>query len=172
MTTPRIAHEPEFLSSAALVVRTYGRRFRIEGVFFGARSGACAVERAQLKTFDGLARWITLGLSVAVRRQSLLHRSREEPEVPADVAFSRDEIDGALLLYRLQRKNAEQPGETPTLGRMVTMIAELGGYVGRSSGGPPGLVNFSRGMDRVETAVGVLIALRQGTTPPTSEGFG
>jgi hypothetical protein len=55
---------------------------------------------------------------------------------------------------------------------MVTLIAELGGYVGRSIGGPPGLVNFSRGMDRVETAVCMLIAQRQGTKPPTSEGFG
>jgi hypothetical protein len=157
---------------AVWVVRTYGRRFRIEGVFLGAKSGACAVERAQLKKFERLARWITFGLSVAVRRQSLLHRSREEPDLPADVAFSRDEIDGALLLYRLHRKNAEQPGETPTLGRMVTLIAELGGYVGRSSGGPPGLVNFSRGMDRVETAVCLLLAQRQRQTPPSSEGFG
>lgn len=157
---------------AVRVVRTYGRRFRIEGVFLGAKSGACAVERAQLKSFEGLARWITFGLSVAVRRQSLLHRSREEPDVPADGAFSRDEIDGALLLYRLHRKGAEQPGETPTLGRMVTLIAELGGYVGRSSGGPPGLVNFGRGMDRVETAVCLLLAQREGTTPPASEGFG
>ena len=157
---------------AVWVVRTYGRRFRIEGIFLGAKSGACAVERAQLESFEGLARWITLGLSVAVRRQSLLHRAREEPEVPADVAFSRDEIDGALLLYRLHRKGAEQPGQTPTLERMVTVIAELGGYVGRSSGGPPGLVTFSRGMDRVETAVCLLLAQRQGQPPPSSNGFG
>jgi hypothetical protein len=34
---------------------------------------------------------------LAIDSQSLLHRSREEPEVPATVAFSRDEIDGCAV---------------------------------------------------------------------------
>ena len=47
---------------------------------------------------------------------------------------------------------------------MVTLIAELGDDVGRSGGGPPGLVNFSRGMDRVETSGCLLLTQRQGQT--------
>jgi hypothetical protein len=48
---------------------------------------------------------------------------------------------------------------------MVTMIAQLGGYIGKSSGGPPGLKTFSRGMEKVQIAAMVL-GLQQ-TTPST-----
>ena len=82
------------------VVGLYAKRFKIEVVFFATKTGLCETERAQLESFEALARWITLKLSVAVRAKALLEASRSEPDVPADREFSRVEIDGALLLHQ------------------------------------------------------------------------
>ena len=154
-------------AEAVRVVRTYALRFRVEGVHLGWKSGCCAAEDAQLESFEALAKWSVLLLTVAVHRESLLHRSRVEPELPADVAFDRDTINAALLLYREHRTDGPAMGTIPTLGRLVTLIAELGGYTGKSSGGPPGLKTFGRGMDHVEVAATVLRLQRRGSDPPT-----
>lgn len=151
--------------SVARVVKIYALRFRIEGVFFATKTGLCETERAQLESFEALARWITMKLSVAVRMKALLEVSRQTPEVPADREFSRPEIDGALLLHQRECGGRHPLGSTPTLGQMVTLIAQLGGYIGKSSGGPPGLKTFSRGMEKVQIAAMVLDL--QQTTPST-----
>lgn len=153
-------------ADAVRVVRMYALRFRIEGVHYGWKSGCCATEDAQLEAFDALAKWATLQLSVAVHREALLHRARTEPDLPADVAFDRDEIDGALLLFSEHRRDAPALGTTPTLGALVDIIARLGGYVGASAGGPPGLKTFGRGMDHVAVAATVLRRQRARAGPP------
>lgn len=155
------------VADALLVVRNYTLRFRIEGVHYGWKSGCCETEQAQLESFDALAKWAVLQLSVSVHREALLHRARTEPDLPADVAFDHDQIDAALLLYREHRAAPTARGKTLTLGRLVTMIAELGGYTGKSSGGPPGIKTFGRGMDMVEVAATVIRLQRQGSGPPT-----
>jgi len=154
-------------ADALLVVRNYTLRFRIEGVHYGWKSGCCETEHAQLESFDALAKWAVLQLSVSVHREALLHRARTEPDLPADVVFDHDQIEAALLLYREHRAVPSSHGKALTLGRLVTMIAELGGYTGKSSGGPPGIKTFGRGMDVVDVAATVLRLQRQGSEPPT-----
>lgn len=156
--------------AVARVVRLYALRFRIEGVFFASKTGLCETERAQFETFEALARWITLKLSVAVRAKALLEASRQAPEVPADRESTREEIDGALLLHQRECRGKIAVGSTPTLGQMVPLIAQLGGYTGKSSGGPPGLVTFSRGMEKVQVATVDLNALRPNSTPSGCDG--
>lgn len=150
---------------AVKAVRTYALRFRIERVFYAAKTGLCETERAQLESFEALARWITLKLSVAVRAEACLEASRSDPDVPADREFTREEIDGALLLHQQWCRGKIPVGTTPTLGQMVTLVAQLGGYTGKSSGGPPGIKTFSRGMERVQVAAGILLAQRGGVPP-------
>lgn len=41
----------------------------------------------------------------------------------------------ALLLHRQECRGKHAEGSTPTLGELVTLIAQLGGYTGKSSGG-------------------------------------
>lgn len=155
------------------VVRAYGLRWRIERLHFTWQSGTCEVERSQLESFDALRKWFTLHLSVAAHRQQILHLSRNEPDLPSDEVFDRDTIDAALTLYREHRRDAPRPGTTPTLGNLVEIIARLGGYAGKSSGGPPGIKIFARGMERVEVAALVLRLLREPQGKPTSDdGFG
>lgn len=149
------------------VVGLYAKRFKIEVVFFATKTGLCETERAQLESFEALARWITLKLSVAVRAKALLEASRSEPDVPADREFSRVEIDGALLLHQEECRGKLAVGSTPTLGQLVTLIAQLGGYTGKSSGGPPGIKTFSRGMEKVQVAAMILLAQQSRSPAPT-----
>jgi hypothetical protein len=157
-----------FLDACA-VVRAYTLRWRLETVHFTWKTGACHVEDAQLESFQALARWATLHLSVAIELQAVLHRSRTEPDLPADVAFSPEEIEATLLLHRDHTMRPQPVRTPPTLGTIVRFIADLGGYTGTSSGGPPGIKVFQRGMARVVPVAQALQRIRaqtSGTTGP------
>jgi hypothetical protein len=161
------------LEDAIRVVRAYTQRWLIERLHYTWKTGTCGVESSQLESFDALCKWATLHLSVAAHRQHILHLSRTQPELPADEIFARDEIDAALLLFKRHRKDAPAPGSTPLLGTMVDIIPRLGGYIGKSSGGPPGIKTFGRGMDRVADAAEVVAMLRaNGHMPTSNDGFG
>lgn len=154
-------------SDALLVVRNYALRWRIERLFFATKSGACQTENSQLESLQAVKKWATLTTSVAARFEYLLHRSRTEPDVSAEEDFSRHEIDGTLaLLVSVGVKSGYELGQSPTLREMVEFIARLGGYWGKSSGGPPGMKTFTRGMERVEGAAAVVAAFTQGKLLP------
>jgi hypothetical protein len=58
------------------------------------------------------------------------------------------EIDALLLLKRRHARPGQRiSARPPTLGQAVRWIAELGGYTGTSSGGPPGSVTIRRGLE-------------------------
>jgi hypothetical protein len=52
-------------------------------------------------------------------------------------------------------------GTQPTLGEMTRWVADIGGYTGKSSGGPPGIRVITRGFDRVEAAAVAVASLRK-----------
>jgi hypothetical protein len=49
----------------------------------------------------------------------------------------------------------------PTIAQAVRWIADLGGYTGNKSSGPPGSVVIARGLERLTIAVQVLQALEK-----------
>jgi Transposase DNA-binding/Transposase DDE domain len=149
------------LNDALLVVRAYALRWRIERMHYTTKTGAAHLHDSQLRSFEALAKWITLTVAVASRLQHILHRSREEPDAPAETEFSRDEIEATLLLREKEHGKVYPAGRGPTLGEIVLFVAMLGGYLGHhSSGGPPGVKVFERGFLRVETASLTLAALQ------------
>ena len=156
------------LDDAVQVVRGYALRWQIERLHYTWKTGTCQVEQSQLESFGALCKWATLHLSVAADRQHALHLSRTQPELPATEVFEREEIDAALTLYTQHRLDAPRPGTTPSLGTLVDIIARLGGYAGKTSGGPPGIKLFARGMERVEVAALALRLQRQLEQAPTS----
>jgi hypothetical protein len=161
------------LDDAVQVVRAYALRWVVERLHYTWKTGTCRIEQSQLESFEALRKWATLHLSVAAHRQHVLHLSRTQPELPATEVFERTEIDAALTLYTQHRLDAPRPGTTPTLGTLVDIIARLGGYAGKTSGGPAGIKLFARGMERVEIAALALRLQRQLEQAPTStEGSG
>jgi hypothetical protein len=50
--------------------------------------------------------------------------------------------------------------DTPALGDIVHLVALLGGYTGKSSGGPPGPTVIGRGLEKVAVAAETLRMMR------------
>ena len=99
-------------------------------------------------------------MGVAARVERIKQLSRQQPDLPATDEFSRAEIKAAALLYLGKAAKAKlRPTVTPTVAEVTLWIAYLGGYTGKSSGGPPGSITLSRGLKEVRAAARVIDAL-------------
>jgi hypothetical protein len=61
-------------------------------------------------------------------------------------------IDGVAFTMVYQGKG---------FGEMTRWVADIGGYTGKSSGGPPGIRVIARGFERVEAAAVAIASLRK-----------
>jgi hypothetical protein len=134
------------------VIYGYSRRWRVEE-FHKTWKSTCYVEDTQLRDLQSISIWATVLASVAMRIQRLMHLARNAPDTAADQELSRYEIEAVI---RLKKPKGFKPGDMPPISLAVRWIAELGGYTGRSSGGPPGAKTISRGLDRIQLAAELL----------------
>jgi hypothetical protein len=145
------------VKDALRVAWGYSLRWRIEEFHKTWKSGACNLERSQLRSSENFKRWATLLAAVAARIERLKQVARTNPDTPALDLATRDEIDGAIVLTRRCKWKL---GQNMTIAEFVLLVANLGGYTGRSSGGPPGSIVIARGLDRVTAAATALAATR------------
>ena len=141
------------------VILGYAQRWRIEDFHRAWKSGACRVEENQLQSPEAVKKWATILAAVAVRIERIKLLSRREPERPATDEFSPLELR-ALVLLRFGKSGKKKlaDGAVPTLGEATTWLAQVGGYTGKSSGGPPGSVTLARGLEDLAVAVRILEA--------------
>jgi hypothetical protein len=144
---------PTTFDEARAVIAGYTMRWRVEEFHLAWKSGACRIEDTRLRSLEAFAKWATMLAIVAVRAERLKTLSRETPDVPALVEFSPDEIEAVILLRQPKHRD---PDVTPTLGQLVRWIADIGGYTGKSSGGPPGVRIISRALIEVEAVARAL----------------
>jgi len=111
------------------------------------------VESSQLRSQKALLLWATMMATVAARIERLKVLSRTQPDTPPETELSTHELKALLLLRReYGKRNEVIPKRIPTIDVAVRWIAELGGYTGKSSGGPPGSTTIRRGLERLEMA--------------------
>ena len=67
--------------------------------------------------------------------------------------MTRHEIDALIIL---QKPKGYKHGDVPTIGEAVRWIADLGGYTGKSSGGPPKTIVIGRGLSRLQDVARVI----------------
>jgi hypothetical protein len=161
------------LGEAQQVLDAYATRWRIEEVHRTWKNGGCHVEATQLRSEAAVKKWATLLFAVAVRTERLKTLARASPDQPASVELSPYEVQALLLLKSRQKKRTEVvPMTPPSIGQAVRWLADLGGYTGKSSGGPPGSVTIGRGLARVLIAAEVLKTLdeQQGSAAPERNG--
>lgn len=132
---------------AQQVLFAYSQRWKVEEFHRIWKTGACQVESTQLQSRKSIERWAVLLSSVAVRIQRLTMLARQKPELPATAELEQGMIDAAMVATEQSRW---KPGQVPPLGEVVHWIAQIGGYTGKSSGGPPGAVVLTRGLKRLE----------------------
>lgn len=151
--------------AAARVVRTYALRWRIEDFHKTWKSGACDVERMHLYRVERAAKWATVLAAVAARIERMKQLAREEPDLPASVELHPYEIRALVLLKRRQKARNEEVPDSPTIGQAVRWTADLGGYTGQRSAGPPGSKTIGRGLEKVCTAAALLEAMEMERNP-------
>ncbi len=142
------------------IVFGYAQRWRIEDFHRTWKSGTCRVEESQLRSAEALIKWATILAAVAVRAERIKHLSRQEPDRPATDEFSPVEIRAITLLrFGKSAKKRLQDSQVPTLAQVSLWLAQIGGYTGKSSGGPPGSVTLTRGLKEVAAVVRAFDAL-------------
>jgi hypothetical protein len=141
------------------VVLGYTMRWRIEDFHRAWKSGGCDIESSQLRSVSALQRWGAITAAVAARAEHLKLLSRSEPDCDAELELTRNEIDAAIILTETKYHRI---GDKLTLQQAVWLIAEVGGYTGKSSGGPPGAQTIARGLQFVAPAAAALAATRSG----------
>jgi hypothetical protein len=108
----------------------YKHRWLVEDYHQCLKSG-CRIEERQLQQVDGLIRLLGLVSPLAIRLLQVRELAREDPERSAS-----EVIDPLMLAVLAERSG--QPLATLTLGTFWIEVARLGGYLARSSDGPPG----------------------------------
>lgn len=150
------------LEDARLVAYGYSQRWRIEDFFRTWKTGQCNVESTQLHGTKQVKIWATMLAATATRTERLKHLARAQPDLPATEELTTHEVKALVLLKRRRKKKSEQiPDGIPTIVLAVLWLAEIGGYTGKSSGGPPGSVTISRGLERLAPAAEMLRTLEE-----------
>ena len=145
---------------ARAIVAGYAMRWRIEDFHRTWKTGACNTERTQLRSVEAVKKWATILAAVATRIERLKHLARETPDEPATTELSADEIRVLVALVPNFKKRAETaPSRDLTIGEATAWVARLGGYTGKSSGGPPGATTLRRGLERLRSAVSGVLAV-------------
>lgn len=134
----------ENLAQARRALELYLCRWEIELLHRVIKSG-CRVEEMQQRFDFRLKPAIVLYLIVAWRLLYVLRLGRECPELPCDLVFDASEWKSVVVVLKGRAALAQQP----TLGEMTGFVAELGGYLARKNGPPPGMKSMWIGMMRV-----------------------
>jgi hypothetical protein len=156
--TNRAVHS---FAEARDVVYGYSQRWCIEEFFRTWKTGQCNVESTQLQGKQQVTVWATMLAAIAARIERLKQLARTKPELPATEELAAHEVRALVLLKQnRKKKNEKLPRGVPTIAQAVLWIAELGGYTGKSSGGPPGSVTIGRGLERLAPAAEMVRALQ------------
>jgi nucleotide-binding universal stress UspA family protein len=143
---------------ARSVLHAYTMRWRIEEFHRTWKRGLCNVEDSQLRSVEAVIKWATILAAVAVRANRLTRLRDADPTLAATTEFSRLELDAIILL---RRPSGVTLGYTPSLVTAIRWVADLGGYTGKSSGGPPGPAVIGRGLEQIDTLARGLANLEQ-----------
>jgi hypothetical protein len=154
----------ETVEDAFLVVFGYTQRWRIEEYHEALKTGGCHVEDSQLRAAANIERWAVIHSAVAMRVLRMAYLARHEPLTPASEEFSEGECAALVIETGVQWQHA-----APTMYEAVEALARVGGYTGRSSGGPPGFTVLIRGLKSLRALASALErgAIRVGQADPS-----
>jgi hypothetical protein len=137
-------------------MRWYSYRWLIERFHYVLKSG-CGIEALQLKKADSLMKAVAVYSLAAFNIMQLTYQSRETPDVSCELVLKRQQWEA---LYMLKYKTNQLPGQPPTLQEATRWLAQMGGYLGRKSDGPPGLKTVWLGYESLLQAVALYEVLK------------
>lgn len=130
------------LQQAIRIVEIYKLRWKIEEVFLALKSG-CRIETLQFETADRLAKVVALYAPIAVRIVQLRDWARLCPNEPCNSILAETEWKALWTYIHKKRPGLGTP--PPSLKQATLWIGRLGGHLGRTSDGMPGIRTLWRG---------------------------
>jgi len=130
-------------------MRWYSYRWLIERFHYVLKSG-CGIEALQLKKVESLMKAVAMYSLAAFNIMQLTYQSRQMPNVSCEIALKPRQWEA---LYMLRFKTNKLPKQPPTLQEATKWLAQMGGYLGRKSDGPPGLKTVWLGYESLLQAV-------------------
>lgn len=127
-----------------LLVQYYCVRWMIE-VFFRVLKSGCRVEERRFEELDRLLNCLAVYLIVAWRTLYVCRLGRSCPDLNCEAVFEPAEWKSVWKVTRRE----DPPAEPPSLGTMVNLVAQLGGYVNRKRSDPPGPQTVWLGLQRM-----------------------
>lgn len=143
--------EVKNLSDAVKCVRWYTYRWLIERFHYAIKQGT-KIEKLQLEEGSSLQKALLVYSMAAFRIMQLTYQGRDTPTASCEVALS---LTQWVVLYMLIHKTNKVPKKPPCLQDAVKWIGKLGGHLGRTSDGPPGLKTVWLGYEALINATNV-----------------
>jgi Transposase DNA-binding/Transposase Tn5 dimerisation domain len=119
----------------------YARRWGIE-IWHRILKGGCKIEARQLESFDRLQRLLSVYAVIAWRILYARMLARLAPDVSASAILAPDEWQA---LYCRIHRTRTPPATAPPLRQALRWIARLGGFLGRTGDGEPGVQTIWNG---------------------------
>jgi hypothetical protein len=141
----------------------YQLRWLIERFHFVLKSG-CRIERLQLHDALAIGRALAVLSGVAWRLLHLALDAREHPTVPCTAIVATEEWQA---LWATQQPHLPLPAEPPDLRTFVRAVARLGGFLGRTRDGEPGVTTLWRGLTRLnDLTIAYVVGRTEARSPP------
>lgn len=151
---------------ALQIIRYYSYRWRIERFHFVLKSG-CRIEQRRLQSVTAMVRFLALANIVAWRLLWLTYLARLSPDESCALALEPHEWQA---LFVLTHSSTTFPAQPPSLHLALRWLAQLGGFLGRSSDGEPGVQSLWKGWTLLVPAARLFLLMRPPpiSLPPTS----
>lgn len=137
------------LEEAEQVIASYRQRWVVERFHYVLKSG-CRIEAVQVEQADRLERAVVTYSLVAWRLLWLTLHARDTPDVSCETVVPRHHWQAA---YATVHRTRQLPQTPPTVAAFVEMVGRLGGHLGRSRDGPPGVKTLWRGLTELARLV-------------------
>ena len=126
-------------------VNWYSLRWNIE-LFHKVLKSGCQVEKSQLRDAERIKKYIVLKSIIAWR---LFWLSRYYLQNKTESCLSVLTHEEWSILYRKSTKSKTLPETPSSIDVAYIWIAKLGGYIGRRSDPPPGMISLWKGWQRL-----------------------
>lgn len=155
------------LAAAHTCLGWYRLRWLVERYHYVLKEG-CRIEALQLGSIARVERALATYCIVSWRLLWLSIQARQTPEASCEVILA--EHEWQALACGVQR-TAIPPTHPPTLRQAVRWIGQLGGFLGRTGDGEPGVKVLWRGMQQLEGMVQMWVLLK-GIDPESARSGG
>ena len=126
------------------IIQYYVVRWMIE-IFFRVLKGGCRVEGRRFEHVDRLLTCLAIYMIVAWRTLFVCRMGRSCPDIDCQAIFEPAEWKSVWKVVH----RTDPPRTPPSLGEMVRMVAQLGGYVNRKRDDAPGPQTVWLGLQRM-----------------------